>query len=159
MIKLKALDFQIIIYDTHKQYQSHQTNWNKINHWFTLCLGGVCSEGLESPPGILSRMSEGLWGYKALTLVAGPTRGWGTQGCTEMGSTATCLICDTRALTQTRLNNICFEKEVQCTPAESSGWALSRFPVLLLPGCLPWGRSQVWSDGCEQRLEPMPEST
>lgn len=79
-------------------------------------------------------------------------------GCTEVGSTATCLICDTRALTQTRLNNKCVEKGVQCTPAESSGWALSRFPVLL-PGCLPWGRSQVWSDGCEQRLEPKPEST
>ena len=35
--------------------------------------------------------------------------------------------------TQTRLNNKCVEKGVQCTPAESSGWALSRFPVLL-PG-------------------------
>ena len=45
-----------------------------------------------------------------------------------MGSTATCLICDTRALTQTRLNNKCFEKEMQCTLAESSGWTLSGFP-------------------------------
>ena len=91
--------------------------------------------------------------------IAGPTRGWGMQGCTEMGCTATRLICDTRALTQTRLNNKCIENEVQCIPAESSGWALSRFPVLLLPGCLLWGWSQVWHDGCEQELEPMPETS
>ena len=35
----------------------------------------------------------------------------------------------------------------------------SEIPNPPLPECLPWGQSQVWSDGHEQWLEPVPEST
>ena len=54
---------------------------------------------------------------KPLALLAGPIQGWGGKGCTEVGSTAQSVDCDSRAPIQTRWNNKCIEKEVQCTPA------------------------------------------
>lgn len=78
-----------------------------------------------------------------------------TRETTAMSTPAPCSRKNPRKAAKTQISK---RNKCDAHHPESSAWTL-RDPQPPLPGCLPWGQSQVWSDGREQRLEPVPEST
>ena len=116
MLDLKTLYFHIFIYthtlpDLPNQLKSSKASLIHFMPWEYVFRrsGLISSNPLQNVRGLVR--------LQTLTLLAGPIRGWGTQGCTEISSMANSGDCDSPPPTQTRQKNKRTGKKVQGTPA------------------------------------------